>query len=148
MNQAIPIPRAILASEGVPVLLRADAPLGLRLRDMALTFEVTRDEEYVHLFMTENGRTLDFGDRSHHYLLLTLARRRLADAAQHHPDWSCGWTYADELTRDPTLMNVHIYRLRKQLEHAGLLDPAQIIERRRSTRQVRIGSSNLEVVVR
>jgi hypothetical protein len=114
-------------------------------------FEVARDEEHVGLRMTSGGRTLDMGGRSHNYILLTLARRRLADAAEQLPSTSCGWMYHDDLARGPaasrTQLNTDIFRIRRQFGRAGLLDPDAIIERRQAAGQLRIGTSNLTIVV-
>jgi hypothetical protein len=127
-----------------------DAFVGLQLRDMSLAFAVTRDEEYVHLRMTGAGRTFDMGGRGHNYTLLTLARRRLADAAAQHADAACGWMYHDELTRglgvSRSQLNTEIFRIRKQFAAAGLLDPEAIVERRASAGQLRIGVASLSVV--
>jgi hypothetical protein len=133
------------------VTLVGTAPLGLRAQDVALVFEVARDEEHVGLRMTSGGRTLDMGGRSHNYILLTLARRRLADAAEQLPSTSCGWMYHDDLARGPaasrTQLNTDIFRIRRQFGRAGLLDPDAIIERRQAAGQLRIGTSNLTIVV-
>ncbi len=122
----------------------------VRLPDLALTFEVSRDEEYVHLRMACEQRRFDMGARTHNYLLLTLARRRLADAGAHPLDSSCGWIYQDEFEHDPTMaapqLNVHIFRIRRHFVRCGVIDGEGIVERRPQTRQLRIGSARISIV--
>jgi FHA domain-containing protein len=116
-----------------------------------LSFEVSRDEEYVHIQATHRGRPIDLGARAFHYLLLTLARRRIDDAKEGFPDTSCGWIDVDELARDPSMapprLNIDVFRIRKQFERAGLLDAPKIIERRPRPRQLRIGTRSLSISV-
>jgi hypothetical protein len=123
---------------------------GLRLRFLRLTFSVSRDEEYVHLQMIGCGATLDMGARSHNYLLLTLARHRLADRASGASDASCGWVYQDDLAHDCTMaaprLNVDVFRIRKQFSVRGVVDANSIIERRPQTRQLRIGTEHVSIV--
>jgi hypothetical protein len=139
------------ARAGSRVLPVEASRLGSRVRSSTLVFEVTRDEEYVHLRMVGSGYAIDLGAKAHHYLLLTLARRRLADMAAGHADASCGWVATEELTRDPTMppaqINLHVHRSRKQLAQVGLVDPTNIVERRAPTRELRIGTPNLHVIV-
>jgi hypothetical protein len=125
-------------------------PRVVRLPDLALTFEVSRDEEYVHLRMACEQRDFDMGARTHNYLLLTLARRRLADASAHPLDASCGWIYQDEFEHDPTMaapqLNVHIFRIRRHFIRCGVIDGEAIVERRPQTRQLRIGAARISIV--
>ncbi len=125
-------------------------PRDVRLPDLALTFEVSRDEEYVHLRMACEQRHFDMGARAHNYLLLTLARRRLADAAAHPLDPSCGWIYQDEFEHDPTMaapqLNVHIFRIRRHFIRCGVINGEAIVERRPQTRQLRIGAARISIV--
>lgn len=120
------------------------------VRNVRLVFSVSRDEEHVQVQATCASRTHDLGARSRHYLLLTLARRRLADAAEGLPDTSCGWIHQDELSRDPTMsgpqLNIDVFRIRQQFGELNITDPASIIERRPRTRELRIGTSRLTVV--
>lgn len=121
------------------------------IRYVRLLFSVSRDEEHVHMQVACPLKTHDLGARSRYYLLLTLARRRLADAAEGLPDTSCGWTYQEELEHDASMagsqLNIDVFRIRKQFGELGLSDPANIIERRPRTRQLRIGTGHLSIVV-
>src|SRR5690606_2633313 len=62
---------------------------------------------------------IDLAVRTHHYLLLQLARHWAEDSARGLDHQSRGWTYAEQLAAelglDSTHMNIQIYRARKQL---------------------------------
>jgi hypothetical protein len=130
---------------------RASAP-DLWLEDLAFEFEVSSDEEYVRLRIVAGGRSFDMGARAHNYLLLLLARARLADAVAMHRDSSCGWVYQDDFSRDPTLsdqqINVHIFRARRQFTVRGITNGDRVIERRPQTRQLRFGASRISIATR
>ena len=78
------------------------------------------------------------------YLLLMLVRARQGDA---NPGG--GWLYTDELARmldtDEAYLNVLVHRARKALEALGVADAASVVERRRSTKQVRAGFANAQI---
>lgn len=125
---------------------RSDRELGA----IALTFRVSGDEEHVELELKRHGELVDMGSRAHNYLLLTLARQRLADAEHGLTDAGCGWIYRDDLISqlrtDRERLNIDIFRIRKQFSAAGVADAAGIIERRPGTQQLRIGVRRLEVL--
>jgi hypothetical protein len=120
-----------------------------RVAGVHLKFEVSRDEEYVHLEATVGFRRFDLGARRHHYFLLTLARRRLADAMAGLPETTCGWIDREELRFDPSMgpsqVNLDAFRIRRQFQAMGLVDATRIVERRRVTRQIRIGTALVSV---
>jgi hypothetical protein len=126
------------------------------LATMTLRFQVSRDEEYVALTACSDHHTIDLGARAHHAVLLTLARSRLEDRKARQaqsagpPDSSEGWVYqdvlADQLAIDETHLNVAVFRCRRQLAEAGIVGAASIIERRRPTRELRLGVSRIEIV--
>lgn len=125
------------------------------LAGMTLRFAVSSDEEYVALSARSATSTIDLGSRAHHAVLLTLARSRLEDRAARGgsggvPESAEGWVYQDELAEklaiDETHLNVAVFRCRRQLAEAGIIDAANIIERRRPTREVRLGVSRIEIV--
>ena len=137
---------------------RSPAP---HLAGLTFRFSVSRDEEYVALTArADNNHVIDLGARAHHAVLLTLARSRLedrasrtsppADRAAALPESSEGWVYqdelADKLAMDETHLNVAVFRCRRQLAEAGIVDAARIIERRRPTREVRLGVSQIEII--
>lgn len=121
----------------------------IEVRHLALKFSVSRDEEFVSLQASCGASTFDLGTRAHNYLLLTLARRRLADAAEGLPETSCGWIYQEDFPHDPTMapahLNLDVLRIRKQFGAIGVIDAANIIERRPRARQLRIGVSRMSI---
>jgi hypothetical protein len=136
-------------SESMRTTSVATTPLDVEIRHVHLSFAVSRDEEHVQLHVSSAGRTFDMGARCHNYLLLTLARRRASDASENLPDTSCGWTYQEDLARDPTMappqLNIDVFRIRRQFAAIGVVDAANIIERRPRTRQLRIGTAHITI---
>jgi hypothetical protein len=118
---------------------------GLRLR---LAF--SRDEEAIEAVAFAGERRLDLQVRAHNYLLLLLARRRLADREAGLKDGDQGWIRQDDLLRmlriDENHLNITVHRARTQLGKAGVADAAALVERRPPTRQLRIGVRDLELV--
>ncbi len=121
------------------------------VRHLELLFSVSRDEEHVQLHATYGTGRFDLGARNHHYTLLILARQRLSDATEGLPETSCGWTYLEDLlsgsNKTPSELNIDVYRIRKQFDAIGVLDAANIIERRPRTKQLRIGTGRIFVQV-
>jgi len=119
--------------------------------DLELSFAVSRDEEHVQLSIGWARRTIDLGARAHHYLLLTLARRRLADARAGLPETACGWVDHADFAHDPRLgspqLNIDVFRIRQQFSAQGIVDAANIIERRSLARQLRIGTGRIAIAV-
>jgi pSer/pThr/pTyr-binding forkhead associated (FHA) protein len=136
-------------TESVRTTSLAVAPAELEVRYLQLSFSVSRDEEFVQLHMTCGGSSFDMGARTHNYLLLTLARRRLEDADERIAETTCGWIYHEDLAHDPSMaapqLNIDVFRIRKQFAAIGVVDAANIIERRPRTRQLRIGSGNISI---
>lgn len=126
-------------------------PLGeLAIRHLSLSFAVSRDEEHVELRLSAGVRMIDLGARNHNYLLLTLARARLADSNEGMTDSSCGWLYLEDLVRDlktdAAQLNIDVFRIRKQFAASGVLEAANIVERRPRTRQLRIGVHRISII--
>lgn len=120
------------------------------LDDSSLDLRVSRDEEHVEVTLVVGGRRVDLGSRTHNYVLLTLARHRLDDAAQGIAPGGCGWVYVDDLLRQldvpATQLNTDIFRIRRQFAALQVLaDPTEIVERRPRSRQLRIGIARLTV---
>ncbi len=129
------------------------------LAALTLQFSVSRDEEYVALKVRGDHHAIDLGARAHHAVLLLLARSRLEDRKTAMstgergaplPDSAEGWVYQDELANklaiDETHLNVAVFRCRRQLAEAGIVGAASIIERRRPTRELRLGVARIEIV--
>ena len=114
-----------------------------------MKFEVSPDEEHVFLTLARGRATLDLGEQTHHYLLLLMARRRVADAAEGLAPSAQGWCEFDSLVRsldmDKAHLDTQIFRLRKQFEPAVAQDVIQqdFIERRKGA--VRLGSVAIEI---
>lgn len=116
---------------------------------VSLEFRVSRDEEHIELYARIGAELHDCGARNHNYLLLYLARRRLEDTAAMEPPSACGWVFQEELCQalrvDPERLNVDVYRVRRQLAALKLLDPAEIIQRRPRTKQLRLGTPSCKI---
>ncbi|KYF83866.1 hypothetical protein BE18_35115 [Sorangium cellulosum] len=117
------------------------------LSTIALRFAVSRNEERVHITVVCPDRDIELPARSHHYLLVTLARARLAAAAE--PPAQRGWLDRDELCRmlatDELRLNVEVCRARKQFSALGIQDAASIVDRRVGTGQIRLGVERVDL---
>ena len=128
-----------------------DDPSALALGRLRLQLAYSRDEEYVEAVARCGEQHLDLGARAHHYLLLLLARRRLADQAARMPEGEQGWIRQDELLEMLRTTDNHIYimihRARTALAGHGVADAAGLVERRSKTRQLRLGLGQIELRV-
>jgi hypothetical protein len=144
-------PRVTAPPPTLTVSVRASELATVEAARLQLSFAVSRDEEYVTLQATSGGCQIDLGARAYHYLLLTLARRRMADAARGFPDTSCGWVDVEELARDRTMapprLNVDVFRVRQHFRRLGLVDAESMVERRSRPPQLRIGTGKLSIAV-
>jgi len=120
------------------------------VRSLHLSFSVSRDEEHVELRAEDSGRVHVLGSRTHNYLLLTLARERLKDATAGVSEGACGWMYMDVLMDGlditATQLNIDVFRIRKQFAALDVVDPAQIVERRARTKQLRLGTPRVSIL--
>ena len=132
-----------------PTSVIGDGRESRALEEARLCFEVSRNEEHVHLSAMWRQRPIDLGTRAHHYVLLTLARLRMRDPEPASP--GAGWIDQDELLRllqfGAERLNLDIYRARQQFNAAGFVPAAGIVERRAATRELRLGVADLEIVV-
>lgn len=112
-------------------------------------FNASKDEEHVSLFIQYMNQMIDLGERTHHYLLLFLARKRLEDKLAGITDTEQGWIEKDILSKqiglDENHINILIYRFRKQLIKAkpSAASLLQLIERRRGG--IRMALSSIEI---
>jgi hypothetical protein len=88
--------------------------------------------------------------RAHHYTLLTLARARLRDeAAPDLAEPQRGWVLVDDLCRslamDENRLNVEIFRIRQDFVTVGLADATSVVQRRRGSRLLRLGTARLSI---
>ncbi|MFL6700120.1 MAG: FHA domain-containing protein [Vitreoscilla sp.] len=114
-----------------------------------LVMRLSLDEEHASLEVKDGAARTDLGERSHHYCLATLARRRMADQERGLEPGAQGWLASAELSRmlgmEPTHLNIQIFRAREQLMTAlpGVAALSRLIERRRG--ELRIGEMPFEI---
>lgn len=117
---------------------------------MTLRFEVSRDGEHVALSLVRGGTALALGARAHHEMMLLLARARARDRDAGEVESERGWLYVDDvldaLKVDLQHFNVSVFRARQFLARAGVLDAGGLFERRATTRQIRLGTDDIEIV--
>jgi hypothetical protein len=127
----------------------AYATLAPKLSDFDFVFNLSLDEETTQLELIHPLQTVDLLVRSHHCLLLQLARYRAADAARGLDEKSQGWIYTErlgsDLGLDSTHINIHIFRLRKQIADAMPNNPGQQILLERRGGKIRFGCSRFRV---
>jgi hypothetical protein len=130
---------------GATTTLRVPFPAG----NVRLRFSVSRDEEHVELTAFQGDREIDLGSRNHNYLLLTLARARRDDSANGVPDSASGWMYQEDLLAalrtTSAQLNIDVFRIRQHFAKAGILEVVNVVERRPSSKQLRIGLGALEI---
>jgi FHA domain len=113
-------------------------------------FDVSSDEETVKITLMQSSSTLPLPEWAYNYVLLTLARAVLKDQADGVPVEDVGWLYCDDLARSlnitMTKLNIDVHRARRSMEAMDYFyDPSMIVERRRTTGQIRLGT--LHVVI-
>ena len=114
-----------------------------------LVMRLSLDEEHACLEVNEGAGKTDLGERSHHYCLATLARRRMADQERGIEPGAQGWLGSAELSRmlgmDTTHLNIQIFRAREQLMTAlpRVTALSRLIERRRG--ELRMGDLPFEI---
>ena len=127
--------------------ITADNPQ--QLLPVTVCFNVSQNEEHVCLCLITGEYKIDLEERSHHYLMLILARQRLADKAAGFSDAEQGWidkdVLCDMLRKCETHINIQIYRFRKQLISASpkTLALPQVIERRFG--EIRFACDNIKI---
>jgi hypothetical protein len=121
----------------------------MALGETQLHFAVSRSEEHVEISARWRDRLIELGARSHHYVLLTLARVRLRDLERGEQSSRAGWIDQGELLRQlavgPEKLNLDIFRARRQFGAAGFIPAAGIVERRPATRELRLGVSQIDL---
>lgn len=120
-----------------------------RLEQLTLVFRVSADEEYVELGLEREGELRWIPAKAHHYLALTLARALLRDLADGEGPEAAGWLHTEDLQRQlrasKNQVYVGVHRLKKELEAAGVVDGGGVVERRRTTQQLRLGCAEIRV---
>ena len=122
-------------------------PAAPALESIALRFVVSRDEERVDITVVCPSEEIHLPSRSHHYLLVTLARARLA-AADASPA-ERGFLDRSDLCRmlatDELRLNVDVHRARRQFAALGIRGAANIVDRRTGTGRIRLGVERVDV---
>jgi hypothetical protein len=118
--------------------------------ELGLHFAVSSDEEYVELRVRHRKRQWTLESRTHHYPLLILARARVRDRQESGlPASAHGWIYQDELVEmldcSPNRLHTDIYRARRQLAALGIAGAAAVVERRATTKQLRLGIEDIDI---
>lgn len=134
-----PLPRAFKA-EGSALVLG----------DVSLHFAPGLDDEHVEVRVrTDDGTESVLPPRSIHHMLLALARARITDASDGIAPEEQGWLHAsdlaDMLQYTAERLDLEIFRARSLLTGLGFADSPQLIERRVSSQQIRIGIPRLHV---
>ena len=123
--------------------------LDKRVDLIRLDFAVSADEEYIEVTCALGDEREAIKPRSHHELLLLLARKRFDDAGEGVGESEQGWVYTSEvrsmLRISANQFYVMSHRCRKDLEDLGVVDAARIIEKRTTSRQIRIGVTDLTI---
>lgn len=123
--------------------LTASVGTAVQRRAPTLKFVVSSDEDFVELSMEYENKSIALGSRAHNYLLLTLARQRLADSAEQIPPASCGWMDKDQLAfglrMTPQQIDGEIFRIRRHFASHGVPESSSVVERRERTRLIRLG---------
>ncbi|MGC4068517.1 MAG: hypothetical protein QM784_28485 [Polyangiaceae bacterium] len=98
---------------------------------------------------TVDGRAFHLPNRAHHELLLLLAEARIEAQRQGVSEEEAGYMTLDEAIRFTAVginkINLDIFRLRREFEGLGLRDPRQVIERRDTRREFRVGTGRLTI---
>jgi hypothetical protein len=122
---------------------------GQRLDDFQFLFDLSLDEEITRLRLRRQGRDIDLGERSHHYLLMHLARHRAEESVAGLDQKCQGWVDTELLARelgvDVSHLNILIFRARKQIAEKlpPSIDSEQLVERRKG--QVRFGCPHFTI---
>ena len=120
-----------------------------QLENMEFVFDLSLDEENTALLLKGSKSEVDLGERSHHYLLLHLARQRALEAAQGLDTKSQGWVDNEQLKKDLAMdmphINIMIFRARKQITESldDALNSETLIERGKG--RMRFGCSNFKI---
>lgn len=138
----------------LPVILEGTLQPGVQqvvLHYATIRFAVSRDEERVEVSLIQDNQLVSLGHRAHYYLLLTLARARLADQARTDlAEADRGWVYAPDLAEmlksSEINLNVAICRARKDLARASVFGAADVIERQGAGRRLRLGLNKIEIL--
>jgi hypothetical protein len=117
--------------------------------DAHFDFVVSQNEEHVQLAITAHERKIHLPERSHHYCLLLLARKRFQDARQGFDAFSQGWIGTDRFAHmlgvNENHLSMLLHRVRHQLAKECPVAPlhCHCIEKRRG--EVRFGCFRFQI---
>lgn len=121
----------------------------LSIADFKLRFISSYHEEHVQMQLIREKVKVPLPGRSHHYLLLYLARARVRDMKRGlDPDFQ-GWipiqVATQELGLTPNSMNMQLFRARKQIAESlpDAIDTSALVERR--AWEIRLGCCRFEI---
>jgi hypothetical protein len=121
----------------------------MSMSSLTLRFSVSHDHAFINLSLVVGARVVSLPPRAHHEMLLALAKERISDIAAGLPSAEQGWMHMSDLLpltgQSAEHLNVSIQRARKQLAQAGVVDAGAIVERRPTTRQLRIGTAAIAI---
>ncbi len=121
----------------------------LLLDRVSLELAVSADEEYIEATVGLDSGPKAIPPRTHHYLLLVLARARLEDAGAGVTEAEQGWVYSSDLRRmlgvSANAFYVMAHRCRREFEELGIVDAGDLFQKRSTTRQVRLAIPSLTV---
>ena len=130
----------------------SSSPLGPSLADGTLLLWPSADEESAALAYQLARGASHAPQRAHLYLLLHLARRRIADSLHHgKSEDESGWLSTHELQNQlgystPEHLAVDVFRCRQELKALGVADSTAIVDRgRRGHLRIGLGADKLKV---
>ncbi len=111
-----------------------------------LSFHVSRNEEHIQLAFELSGKHFDLGHKTHHYLLLEMARHQLEDSSTSEKElgWMSNELLLNNMRIDINHLNIQIYRAREALRKCSSHWGQQLIERRRG--EMRLQPCTIEIV--
>ena len=131
-----------------PTAAAAPESTSMSFSELSIAFKVSSDEENVLLDLQWKGHLRQIPHRAQNYLLLTLARARQRDEDLESTER--GWCYRDDLIRGLRIpenqFNVAVFRARQHLSRAGVIGAKAVVERRRGSTQLRLGTDRFEIV--
>ena len=121
-----------------------------RLSDFTLELAHSLDEEKIEVRLLAASHRVVLDPRSHHYMLIVLARHALEQRAAGVSVVEAGWLDAAALANMLKVprgsLNVHIHRIRRQVQAAGIFDGKDILQRMPGTHEIRLAPIAMRVV--
>lgn len=120
------------------------------IADLSLHIKARRGESHIAISAKVGKRVIDLGAYTCYYLLLYLARARLADAAQPgaNPEED-GWRLREEVLTDLKISRLDLisqtHRSKTYFADRGILDTRSLIEQRRDSGELRIGVARITI---